>query len=202
MNAFNDADRKVLETNPFTERLAKNFNSLEDILYNEMRKLPLIYLDYESDIYKDMNSNLTNHIKTIVTNRRKYMTHDCALVLSILYSYSIKCLHAANHEPFLNALFHHPQFKEHLIHPIVMRFLFTCVIHVSILEEEDLYIEPQLDTFYLAVRSAGRELYWDFLEEMAERLAIYKEDLIAAAWHPKRVEKWLEAGGIDLLEAL
>jgi hypothetical protein len=35
-----------------------------------------------------------------------------------------------------------------------------------------------------------------------ERCRIIKEDLMKAAWHPRRVEKWLEAGGFELLEAL
>jgi hypothetical protein len=35
-----------------------------------------------------------------------------------------------------------------------------------------------------------------------ERCRIIKEDLMKATWHPRRVEKWLEAGGFDLLEAL
>ena len=35
-----------------------------------------------------------------------------------------------------------------------------------------------------------------------ERCAIIKEELVAAAWAPKRVEKWLEVGGFELLEAL
>jgi hypothetical protein len=37
---------------------------------------------------------------------------------------------------------------------------------------------------------------------MTKRTAIFKEDLVAAVWHPRRVEKWLEAGGFELLEAL
>lgn len=35
-----------------------------------------------------------------------------------------------------------------------------------------------------------------------ERCAIIKEELVAAAWAPKRVEKWLEVGGFELLESL
>jgi hypothetical protein len=35
-----------------------------------------------------------------------------------------------------------------------------------------------------------------------ERCRIIKEDLMKTVWHPRRVEKWLEAGGFELLEAL
>jgi hypothetical protein len=35
-----------------------------------------------------------------------------------------------------------------------------------------------------------------------ERCKIIKEELMMSAWHPRRVEKWLEAGGFELLEAL
>ena len=34
------------------------------------------------------------------------------------------------------------------------------------------------------------------------RCAAIKEELMAAAWHPRRVEKWLEIGGFELLDAL
>jgi hypothetical protein len=39
-------------------------------------------------------------------------------------------------------------------------------------------------------------------ERSQERCKIIKEELMMTAWHPKRVEKWLEAGGFELLEAL
>ena len=35
-----------------------------------------------------------------------------------------------------------------------------------------------------------------------DRCLAIKEDLMAAAWHPRRVEKWLEIGGFELLDAL
>jgi len=35
----------------------------------------------------------------------------------------------------------------------------------------------------------------------ASRLAPLKEELMAAAWHPKRVERWIEAGRWDLLDS-
>ena len=35
-----------------------------------------------------------------------------------------------------------------------------------------------------------------------ERSAAIKEELVAVVWAPKRVEKWLETGGFELLEAL
>jgi hypothetical protein len=39
-------------------------------------------------------------------------------------------------------------------------------------------------------------------KRVQERCKVIKEDLMAAAWHPRRVEKWLETGGFDLLEAM
>jgi hypothetical protein len=53
------------------------------------------------------------------------------------------------------------------------------------------------------VRAAEKEvrrLHKDILAKAKARCARYKEELIAAAWAPARVEKWVEAG-VDL-EAL
>ena len=36
----------------------------------------------------------------------------------------------------------------------------------------------------------------------AIKMQIIKEELIAEAFHPSRVEKWLEAGGIELVETM
>jgi hypothetical protein len=32
------------------------------------------------------------------------------------------------------------------------------------------------------------------------RCSVYKEELLAAAWHPRRIEQWISAGRWDLLE--
>jgi hypothetical protein len=42
--------------------------------------------------------------------------------------------------------------------------------------------------------------FWDSMVRQQERCAAVKEDLMAAVWHPRRVEKWLEAGRWDLLD--
>ena len=39
-------------------------------------------------------------------------------------------------------------------------------------------------------------------KRVQERCSLIKEDLMATAWHPRRVEKWLETGGFELLEAI
>ncbi len=39
-------------------------------------------------------------------------------------------------------------------------------------------------------------------ERVKERCIMIKEDLMAAAWHPRRVERWLEAGGWDAIECM
>ena len=31
---------------------------------------------------------------------------------------------------------------------------------------------------------------------------MFKEELVSLAWHPRRVSKWIETGGIDILEKL
>ena len=41
--------------------------------------------------------------------------------------------------------------------------------------------------------------FWRLSSHMKAGL---KEEIIAAAWHPRRLEKWLEAGGWDLVESL
>lgn len=56
----------------------------------------------------------------------------------------------------------------------------------------------------------SRERFQDMLytmtafhqKKMKGRIQPFKEELIAAAWHPKRVERWLEMGGFELLDAL
>lgn len=39
-------------------------------------------------------------------------------------------------------------------------------------------------------------------EECQKRMDILRQDLMEKAWHPRRVERWLEIGGFELLEAL
>jgi Leucine-rich repeat (LRR) protein len=40
------------------------------------------------------------------------------------------------------------------------------------------------------------------IQRSRERCLAVKEELMAAAWHPRRVERWVEVGGVEMLEAL
>jgi hypothetical protein len=47
--------------------------------------------------------------------------------------------------------------------------------------------------------------WWDEKEERERaeaRCEALKEELVAAAWAPARVERWLAAGGFEILEAM
>jgi hypothetical protein len=39
-------------------------------------------------------------------------------------------------------------------------------------------------------------------KRIQERCKIIKEDLMKAAWHPDRIEKWLSSGGFEVLEQI
>ncbi len=135
---------------------------------------------------------------------------EVILLILILYKYHKVTInttadtqtYATMHLLFLKSLFNHHVFRDYCMNPLLMRFVFVCVIHSTIPDFSEPVLEEQLDTFYAAILKTSRNLYMEFLEECAERTAIYKEDLMKAAWHPCRVEKWLEAGGFELLEAL
>jgi hypothetical protein len=135
---------------------------------------------------------------------------EIELLIRILYKYAAVFtsslqeteVYKSMHALFLKPLFRHPVFRTHLVNPLVMRFVFLCTIHCTSPDESNPTHDDQLDAFYGAILKTGRKLYWNFLREQAEKTATYKEELIAAAWHPKRVEKWLEVGGFELLDAL
>lgn len=69
-----------------------------------------------------------------------------------------------------------------------------------------LYLHRLPDDMYDIDRQAIEERYRAYLarsfanthravlEKARERCQIFKEDLMAAAWHPRRVEKWLQEG--------
>ncbi len=44
-----------------------------------------------------------------------------------------------------------------------------------------------------------RRRHLEFLQRAATRCAVYKQDLMAAAWHPRRVEAWINQDRWDLL---
>ena len=41
-----------------------------------------------------------------------------------------------------------------------------------------------------------------FYEEQQARMSVIRTDLMAAAWHPRRVEFWLNQGGFEMLEMM
>jgi hypothetical protein len=41
-----------------------------------------------------------------------------------------------------------------------------------------------------------------FYEEQQARMNVIRTDLMAAAWHPNRVAKWLDTGGFEMLEMM
>jgi hypothetical protein len=46
---------------------------------------------------------------------------------------------------------------------------------------------------------------WESLREklrIQARCLAVKEELMAAAWHPQRVERWIEAYGIEILDTM
>ena len=56
----------------------------------------------------------------------------------------------------------------------------------------------------------SRDRFQDMLYEIMtyhqkrvkDRIQPFKEELMAAAWHPRRVEKWINVHGIDILDTL
>jgi hypothetical protein len=160
----------------------------------------------------DYDRQISDSVRNIITIYTRMDSSCDGLSLVAILSYYISRLilftskdYGDLHTLFLAPLLADPLFKPHLQDPLVMRFIFTCTVHNN--EPTDTMFEPEkmdkrLNTFYSTMLELGRVMYWDFLEDMAERTAIYKEELIAAAWHPRRVEKWLEVGGFELLEAL
>ena len=43
---------------------------------------------------------------------------------------------------------------------------------------------------------------WRVMKRNQNRCLAVKEDLMAAAWHPRRVERWIEACGIEVLDCM
>jgi hypothetical protein len=160
----------------------------------------------------DYDRPISDSVRDIVTIYERNKPFCDGMTLVAIMSYYVRHLilftskgYGEFHTLFLGPLLADPLFKPHLQDPVVMRFIFTCTIHCN--EPTDVLYDPEtmdkkLNSFYNTILELGRELYRELLEDVAERTAIYKEELIAAAWHPKRVEKWLEAGGFELLEAL
>jgi hypothetical protein len=224
MELYSDHEIQMLTTNPFTKRLVENFNSLEDVVQTKnmmgITNDSLIRIKCRqmlSDIYNNilvLNEPPKKHSIVAICARDLVIIYariepccDGLTLLCILYYYIQNMVipkqdNSRFHTLFLNPLLNDPLFRHHICDPRIKQFLVTCVIHCNESIEYSTKTDRKLDSFYLDLHKTGREVYWDFLEDMAERTATYKEDLIAAAWHPKRVEKWLEVGGFELLEAL
>jgi hypothetical protein len=225
MDIFSDEEKQKLANTPFTARLVENFDSLEDVIWNlntsnENRWIVRTWyiqnvlkrydtlLTYEKDAIPEDDSTISKSVYDIVTlyTPRKRIC-DGMTLLGIVNYYVYRVLSLSEdysdlHSLFLTPLLNDYVFKCHLQDPLVMRFVFTCIIHCNEPLEYNVNLDRKLNTFYLDVQKVGREVYWCFLEDMTKRTAIFKEDLVAAVWHPRRVEKWLEAGGFELLEAL
>jgi hypothetical protein len=71
-----------------------------------------------------------------------------------------------------------------------------CEIHDSEVYDFDMHYESMHGGVWYRRTPVLRQLV------MRVRLLTIKKDLIAAAYHPSRVERWLEIGGFDLLEAI
>lgn len=64
---------------------------------------------------------------------------------------------------------------------------------ISNLHDGELY-HFSFEEFAKGVVAAVRRRHVAFLSQIERRCAVYKEELMAAAWAPARVERWLEAG--------
>ncbi len=60
-------------------------------------------------------------------------------------------------------------------------------------------VEPSMKVILTDVISQHRD---DAKKEIRQRMDPLKRDLMEAAWHPRRVEAWLDAGGFELLEMM
>ncbi len=66
-----------------------------------------------------------------------------------------------------------------------------------------LIIQKDKDESVQSYEARWAEWRWNqVLKEAKDRCSIIKEELIATVWHPQRVERWLEAGGWDAIEAM
>jgi hypothetical protein len=68
------------------------------------------------------------------------------------------------------------------------------------LNQED--TEDAQDEFLLKLECTMNRAYRLHWSSIRERMNLVKEELMAAAWHPRRVERWLEQGGWDSIEAM
>ena len=71
---------------------------------------------------------------------------------------------------------------------------FREIIHVYVPEWPELYDSYQIHKKNSLIRNSLRRAFLVHAAAIKKRCDIYKEELIAAAWKPSRVEKWIEDG--------
>ena len=75
-----------------------------------------------------------------------------------------------------------------------------------VLTLEQVYIENLNETRADRMMDLLAQKFYSLRKEsrrrIKERMDLIKEELMAAAWHPRRVERWLEAGGWDAIESM
>ena len=186
--------------------IQSRYNQILDENYIKIPKTDSIISDCIDKII-DIHMDIT---KQEYCDGQDISCREVVILVLIMYKYHKSVIsstydtekYVSMHTIFLKPLFRHHVFRNHIVNPLVMRCVFMCTINSTIPELSDAVLEGQLDMFYGAILKEGRKLYSGFLKERAKQTAIFKEDLIAAAWHPRRVEKWLEIGGFELLDTL
>jgi hypothetical protein len=81
-------------------------------------------------------------------------------------------------------------------------YLFEETIRWHLPHCPELFLPGSMDLADNPIRMFIRSFNWRMGQHIRDRCAAFKEELMAAAWHPRRVERWVEAGGIDVLETL
>jgi hypothetical protein len=81
-------------------------------------------------------------------------------------------------------------------------YLFEETIRWHLPHCPELFLPGSIECEDNPLRLFIRSFNWRMGQPLRDRCAVYKEELMAAAWHPRRVERWLEAGGIEMLEML
>jgi hypothetical protein len=93
------------------------------------------------------------------------------------------------HQPYIGTITRYSQYTDLLLDAIRMDYR----------DMDDIRRKAVVERYVTYLARAFENFRTEELVAAKERLAPYKEGIIAAAWHPKRVEKWLEAG---MLEAM
>jgi hypothetical protein len=80
---------------------------------------------------------------------------------------------------------------------LIMKSLY---IEQEVIESET--TEEAHHEFLLNLELTMNKAYRLDWSSIRERMNLVKEELMAAVWHPRRVERWLEQGGWDAIEAM